>query len=73
MNPAPVLFDQSVPVADRSLAQVRGAGLTAASPFPRSDVAVILWDEQPKTKPAVNTSTGASDGSRTVRAAIVVR
>jgi hypothetical protein len=73
VDPASTLFDESAPVADQTLAEARGAGLIAVHPPSRGDVAVILWDEQPKVKPAASTATGTGNGSPTARATVVVR
>jgi hypothetical protein len=71
VNPDGVLLNESVPVKDETLAEVHGTGLATSSPLPPSDVAVILWDEQPKTKPAPTTTVG--DGSGPPTASIRVR
>lgn len=74
MNPADgVFFNESTPVNDEDLAEVRGTGLITPNPPPPSDVAVILWDEQPRVKPGPATPTGAGNGSHSARASIIVR
>jgi hypothetical protein len=66
-------FSESTPVDDEALAEVHGTGLVTPSLVPRSDVAVILWDEQPKTKPAPAANTTIADTSQTARASVRVR
>ena len=73
VNPDGVFLSESTPVKDESLAEVHGTGLTTPDPLPRSDVAVILWDEQPKAKPAPNGTTGSNDRSQNARTSILVR
>jgi hypothetical protein len=72
MNPDGVLFRESTPVNDEELAKVHGTGLIDLNPPPPSDVAVILWDEQPKIKRTPTTPTDGS-GSQTVQTSIRVR
>lgn len=63
VNPDGVAFGGATPVSDEGLAEVHGTGVTPTSPLLRNDVAVILWDEQPKVKP-VQTPTEGGNGSR---------
>jgi len=52
VNPEGALFNESAPLDDQGLAEVHGTGgAVTPSQHPRNDVAVILWDEQPKNKP----------------------
>ena len=53
MNSHGVAFGhrQAIPVSDDGLAKVRGTGIAPTNPLARGDVAVILWDEQPKIRP----------------------
>jgi hypothetical protein len=72
VNPDGVAFGESTPVSDEGLARVHGTGVTPKSPLPRNDVAVILWDEQPKVKPAP-TPTEGGNGSQIEHTSIRVR
>ena len=63
VNPDGVAFGEATPVSNGGLADVRGTGVAPTSPLPRSDVAVVLWDEQPKVKP-VQTPIEGGNGSR---------
>jgi hypothetical protein len=72
VNSDRVAFGESTPVSDEGLAEVRGTGITLASPLPRNDVAVILWDEQPKVKPPHIPTEGGS-GSQIEHTSIRVR
>ncbi len=73
MNPDGVFFNESTPVNDETLAEVHGTGPITPSPCPPSDLAVILWDEQPKVKPGPATPTGGGNRSHSVRAPIIIR
>ena len=72
VNPDGVAFGESTPVSDEGLAEVHGTGIAPTSPLPRNDVAVILWDEQPKVKPA-QTPTEGGNGSQIQHTSIRVR
>jgi hypothetical protein len=72
VNPDDVGFGESMLVSDESLAEVRGTGITPNSTLPRNDVPVILWDEQPKVKPADPPTEGGS-GSQIQHTSIRVR
>ena len=67
-----VVFRESTPVRDEDLARVRGAGGIGSSARLPVDVAVILWDEQPKAKPAPPPSTDGA-GSQTAHTSTSVR
>ena len=70
VNPDCVAFGEATPVSNEGLADVHGTGVTPTSPLPRNDVAVILWDEQPKIKPP---PTEGGNGSRIEHTSIRVR
>ena len=73
VNPDATPFGETTPVVtDQGLAEVRGTGLTTPSP-PPDDVAVILWDEQPKAKPAPTTTIEGGSGSAATNASTRVR
>lgn len=73
VNTEGVPFPESAPVSEESLAAVRGAGTAFSThPLPRGDVAVILWDEQPKARPA-QTQTDSHAGSQTQQTTVRVR
>ena len=72
MNSDGVAFGEAIPVSDDGLAKVHGTGIAPTNPLPRSDVAVILWDEQPKAKPT-QTPTEGGDGSQVQHTSIRVR
>jgi hypothetical protein len=71
VNPDGVFLNESTPVSDEGLAEVHGTG-TPTPPLPR-DVAIILWDEQPKVKPGPATPTGGGNPPHSVRASVIVR
>jgi hypothetical protein len=74
VNPEGVLvFSESTPVKEEGLAEVHSTGVVVFPLLPRSDVAVILWDEQPKTKPAPSIVNESGAGSHAARAAMRVR
>lgn len=72
VNPDGVAFGEAKPVSDESLAEVHGTGIAATNPLPREDIAVILWDEQPKVKP-VEAPTEGRNSSPIQRTSIRVR
>jgi len=67
-----VVFRESTPVRDEDLARVHGTGKIDSSTRLHIDVAVILWDEQPKAKPAPPPPTDSA-GSQTARTSTSVR
>ena len=67
-----VVFRESTPVRDEDLARVHGAGRIDSSTRSRIDVAVILWDEQPKAKPPPPPLTDGA-GSQTAHTSTSVR
>ena len=67
-----VVFRDSAPVGDEELAQVHGTGRIDSGARLRIDVAVILWDEQPKAKPAPTPPTDSA-ASRTEHTSTSVR
>jgi hypothetical protein len=73
VNPTPSFFGELKPVSDEGLAEVSGTGVIVHQAVPRNELAVILWDEQPKIKPVPHTSAGESNGSQTIRATIRVQ
>ena len=73
VNPTPSPFGELKPVTDEGLAKASATGVIAQHPVPRLEVAVILWDEQPKLKPVPHTNAGESNGSQTMRATVRVR
>jgi len=73
VNPDGVFFNESAPVNDEGLAEVRGTGPVTPIPLPPGDAAVILWDEQPKTKLALTTTSGGGNGPQAASTSIRVR
>ena len=73
VNPTPSFFGELKPVSDEGLAEVSGTGVIVHQAVPRSELAVILWDEQPKIKPIAPTTIGNGNGFRTALAKIRVR
>jgi len=67
-----VVFRDSAPVGDEELAQVHGTGRIDSGARLHIDVAVILWDEQPKAKPAPTPPTDGA-ASRTEHTSTSVR
>ena len=67
-----VVFRESTPVSDEDLARVHGTGPMDSGPRMHIDVAVILWDEQPKAKPAPAPPTDGT-GSRSEHTSTSVR
>ena len=67
-----VVFRESTPVRDEDLARVHGTGRIGSSTRLRIDVAVILWDEQPKAKPPPPPPTDGA-GSQTAHTSTSVR
>jgi hypothetical protein len=72
VNRDDVAFGAATPVSDEGLAEVHGTGVPPTNPLLRNDVAVILWDEQPKVKPT-QTSTEGANSSQTQHTSIRVR
>lgn len=70
VNPEGASFNESTPVDDQGLAEIHGTGLITPSVPPRSDVAVILWDEQPKSKPAPVAPNDTGSASQAVNTSI---
>ena len=67
-----VVFRESTPVRNEDLAQVHGAGRIDSSARLHIDVAVILWDEQPKARPAPPPPTDGT-ASQTAQTSTSVR
>jgi len=68
-----VVFRDSTPVRDEDLARVHGTGRIDSGARLHIDVAVILWDEQPKAKPAAPPPPTDGAGSQTAHTSTSIR
>jgi len=73
VNPDGVFFNESTPVNDETLAEVHGTGSITPTPASPGNLAVILWDEQPKIKPGPAAPADDGNRSHSVRVSIIVR